>query len=80
MARIAPSSRLEITANLGLPNRALFTQASIGVSTIALFGKADPHRTGPVGKGKIVYFRQDDPSDIQADEGIEAAKELLQST
>jgi hypothetical protein len=29
MARIAPSSRLEITANLGLPNRALFTQASI---------------------------------------------------
>jgi ADP-heptose:LPS heptosyltransferase len=54
--------------------------AGLGVSTIALFGKADPHRTGPVGKGKIVCFRQNDPSDIQADVVIEAAKELLQST
>jgi hypothetical protein len=36
MARIAPSSRLEITANLGLPNRALFTQASIAAGVARL--------------------------------------------
>jgi hypothetical protein len=35
MARIAPSSRLEITANLGLPNRALFTQASIALLEVS---------------------------------------------
>jgi hypothetical protein len=43
MARIAPSSRLEITANLGLPNRALFTQASIADSfaLVSMFNAAN---------------------------------------
>jgi ADP-heptose:LPS heptosyltransferase len=87
--RIAPLSGVTLDNVKGILRRAsLFVgndsgpahlAAALGVSTIALFGKADTHRTGPVGKGKIVCFRQDNPSDIQADVVMEVANELLQS-